>query len=185
MWWRVKDHAWYKADGIRFTIYQTKHFRLFRIERVYKWQVLVWWKWWKVLEKGRKGGIARYDFQKTCTVDMEKQGLVCERVKDSDERSWFFALGFSWKCPWARHFKAPVLWNPGNRCITWAVALIWLKYCWKWHKTLFNQLDFWRTFPWADRSEVQPSIDEMQHRLNSLPNDKNLNWLKLKAFADD
>ena len=48
---------------------------------------------------------------------------------------------FSWEWPWARHFRAPALywWNPGKTWKMWAVAVIWLKYCWKRHKTPFNQ----------------------------------------------
>ena len=31
------------------------------------------------------------------------------------------------------------MWNPGKTGIMWAVAVIWLKYCWKQCKTPFNQ----------------------------------------------
>ena len=74
------------------TLSEMTNFRLFQTERVCRWQFRIWWKLQKVLQTGRKhcgkGEIARYEqfllfpqcFQKTCTADTKKPGLVCERV---------------------------------------------------------------------------------------------------------
>ena len=59
--------------------------------------------------------------------------------------SWVWAaldpLGFFVGVSLGKTLQSPAYywWNPGKTWIMWAVAVIWLKYCWKWRKTPFNQ----------------------------------------------
>ena len=77
-----------KALKIRksWTLSQTTNFRCFQTERVCRLQFQIQWKWYKVIQMGRKYCGKRRNstfpefFQRTYTADTWKAGLVSEEV---------------------------------------------------------------------------------------------------------
>ena len=85
--------------SIRFTLTlsQTTNFKPFQTAGVCWRQFQIWWKWQTILQTGRKHSRKRPNcslraissfppcFQKTCTADTLKPGLVLERIKTNEK----------------------------------------------------------------------------------------------------
>ena len=76
------------------TLSETTDFRLFQIQGVCSWQFQIWWKWQKVLQKGRKhsGKRRNYSLRAISPFPMVfSKDLPCRRVKTRA------CLGKGWK----------------------------------------------------------------------------------------
>ena len=78
------------------TLSQMTNFGLFQTERVCRQQFCIWWKWWKVLWKGRKHcGKRRNCLLRTISFPTEfSKDMYCICVKTR------VCLGKGWKWPW-------------------------------------------------------------------------------------
>ena len=104
------------------TLSQTTNLRLFQTERDSRRQFQIWWN--------KQFFLFSQCFQKTCTADTWKQGLVWERVKTTKYCLYsslslpFFLFVQHWSCVGcflAKHSIIQALWkwNPGKHDLWW------------------------------------------------------------------
>ena len=92
------DGKWKHSDNITSSfsfLSQTTNFILFQIERVCRRQFRIWWKWWKVLQRGRKRCGKRRNFSLQVIFSFSRSVSKTLLLKWCETRAPFVGRGLT------------------------------------------------------------------------------------------